>query len=63
MLLDDKRVPKLINEFEIGLDRGMKLYGLGMCGGEGDIKGEKPWFGDIIGVMKYNAWEKLKGVP
>ena len=61
--MDNNRVPKLIDEFAIGLERGMKLYGLGMCGGNGDNKTEKPWFGDIIGVMKWNAWEKLKGVP
>ena len=63
LLLDNKREPRLISDLEFGMTRGLKMYGLGMCGGFGDQKKEKPSFFDIIGVMKWDAWENLKGVP
>ncbi|KAA3623994.1 MAG: acyl-CoA-binding protein, partial [Proteobacteria bacterium] len=31
-------------------------------GSEGDVSGDKPGFFDFVGVAKYEAWEKLKGM-
>tara|TARA_B110000285_G_C14953476_1_gene527981 strand:- start:416 stop:571 length:156 start_codon:yes stop_codon:yes gene_type:complete len=47
----------------MGLDRSSKTFGLGKCGAFGDQSAEKPWFGDIMGVIKWDAWEKYRGVP
>ena len=44
------------------MDRGMKLYGMGMQGGFGDQTKEKPSFIDVLGVMKWNAWEEYRGI-
>lgn len=52
-----------ISVFEMGLDRSSKTFGLGKCGAFGDQSAEKPWFGDIMGVIKWDAWEKYRGVP
>ncbi len=43
-------------------DTMLKLYSLYKQGSEGDVRGEKPGFFDFIGVAKYEAWEKLKGM-
>lgn len=43
-------------------DTLLKLYALFKQGSEGDISGEKPGFFDFVGVAKYEAWEKLKGM-
>lgn len=40
----------------------LQLYALYKQGSEGDVKGEKPGFFDFVGVAKYEAWEKLKGL-
>lgn len=40
----------------------LQLYALYKQGSEGDVKGEKPGFFDFVGVAKYDAWEKLKGL-
>ena len=53
--------PRILSDMDIGLRRGLPLYGLGMQGSEGDQKTKKPWFGDIVGGMKWDAWDKLKG--
>lgn len=50
----------------MGVDRALRLWGLGKQGMYGDINedapgGIKPWFGDVVGVWKYDAWEKIKG--
>ena len=53
----------------MGKDRGLKLYSFGMQGFYGDLDPNlpncpeciKPWFGDIIGVWKWDAWNDLKG--
>ena len=62
-LLHNERVPRLVSDMEIGMKRGLKMYGFGMCGAYGNQTKEKPWFGDIIGVLKWNAWEEMRGAP
>lgn len=44
-------------------DTLLKLYALYKQGSDGDISGEKPGFFDFVGVAKYEAWEKIKGMP
>jgi len=44
-------------------DTLLKLYALYKQGSEGDVSGEKPGFFDFVGVAKYEAWEKLQGLP
>lgn len=41
----------------------LRLYALYKQGSEGDVKGDKPGFFDFVGTAKYEAWEKLKGMP
>lgn len=43
-------------------DTLLKLYALYKQGSDGDVSGEKPGFFDFVGVAKYEAWEKLKGM-
>lgn len=43
-------------------DTLLKLYALYKQGSTGDVSGSKPGFFDFVGVAKYDAWEKLKGV-
>jgi diazepam-binding inhibitor (GABA receptor modulator, acyl-CoA-binding protein) len=31
-------------------------------GSQGDVSGDKPGFFDFVGVAKYEAWEKLRGM-
>tara|TARA_B110000285_G_C14982191_1_gene541995 strand:+ start:360 stop:806 length:447 start_codon:yes stop_codon:yes gene_type:complete len=40
----------------------MKLYQSGQQGAYGDNVGEKPSIFDIVGVMKWNAWNEYKGI-
>jgi len=40
----------------------LQLYSYYKQGSEGDVQGEKPGFFDFVGVAKYEAWEKLKGM-
>lgn len=44
-------------------DTMLKLYSYFKQGTEGDVSGEKPGFFDFVGVAKYEAWEKRKGMP
>lgn len=44
-------------------DTLLKLYALYKQGSEGDVSGERPGFFDFVGVAKYEAWEKLQGMP
>lgn len=44
-------------------DTLLKLYALYKQGSAGDVSGEKPGFFDFVGVAKYEAWEKIKGMP
>jgi len=41
----------------------LRLYALYKQGAEGDVGGGKPGFFDFVGNAKYEAWEKLKGMP
>lgn len=43
-------------------DTLLKLYALYKQGSAGDVTGDKPGFFDFVGVAKYEAWEKLKGM-
>lgn len=43
-------------------DTLLQLYALFKQGSSGDVSGSKPGFFDFVGVAKYDAWEKLKGV-
>jgi diazepam-binding inhibitor (GABA receptor modulator, acyl-CoA-binding protein) len=43
-------------------DTMLSLYALYKQGSNGDVSGEKPGFFDFVGVAKYEAWEKKKGM-
>jgi diazepam-binding inhibitor (GABA receptor modulator, acyl-CoA-binding protein) len=43
-------------------DTLLKMYALFKQGSSGDVSGAKPGFLDFVGVAKYEAWEKLKGM-
>lgn len=43
-------------------DTMLKLYALFKQGSAGDVSGARPGFFDFVGVAKYEAWEKLKGL-
>ncbi len=43
-------------------DTMLTLYALYKQGSKGDVSGDKPGFFDFVGVAKYEAWEKLKGM-
>ncbi|HLF30058.1 MAG TPA: acyl-CoA-binding protein [Xanthomonadales bacterium] len=40
----------------------LQLYALFKQGSVGDVTGVKPGFFDFVGVAKYEAWEKLRGI-
>jgi acyl-CoA-binding protein len=44
-------------------DTMLRLYALYKQGSEGDVRGPKPGFFDFVGTAKYEAWEKLAGMP
>jgi diazepam-binding inhibitor (GABA receptor modulator, acyl-CoA-binding protein) len=43
-------------------DTMLTLYALYKQGSQGDVSGDKPGFFDFVGVAKYEAWEKRKGM-
>ncbi len=43
-------------------DTMLSLYALYKQGSQGDVSGDKPGFFDFVGVAKYEAWEKRKGM-
>jgi diazepam-binding inhibitor (GABA receptor modulator, acyl-CoA-binding protein) len=43
-------------------DTMLSLYALYKQGSNGDVSGEKPGFFDFVGVAKYDAWEKKRGM-
>ena len=43
-------------------DTMLRLYSHYKQASEGDVSGDKPGFFDFVGVAKYEAWEKLKGM-
>jgi len=40
----------------------LKLYALFKQGSTGDVSGKKPGLFDFVGVAKYEAWERLRGL-
>lgn len=40
----------------------LDLYAFFKQAGEGDVKGERPGMLNITARLKYDAWEKLKGM-
>jgi len=40
----------------------LELYALFKQGSTGDVAGAKPGFFDFVGIAKYEAWEKLRGL-
>ena len=40
----------------------LRLYALFKQGSAGDVTGEKPGFFDFVGLAKFEAWERLKGL-
>jgi len=44
-------------------DTLLQLYALFKQGSAGDARGEKPGMFDFVGTAKYEAWEKLAGMP
>ena len=43
-------------------DTMLQLYALFKQGSSGDVSGKKPGMFDFVGVAKYDAWERLKGL-
>ena len=41
----------------------LKIYALYKQGGSGDNTEPKPGFGDMVARAKWDAWNKLKGMP
>lgn len=41
----------------------LKLYALYKQATAGDVEGERPGFGDLVGRAKWDAWNALKGTP
>lgn len=41
----------------------LRLYAFFKQATEGDVRGDKPGFTDIVGKYKYDAWTALKGTP
>jgi acyl-CoA-binding protein len=39
----------------------LRLYALFKQATQGDVRGDKPGFTDIVGKYKYDAWAALKG--
>lgn len=40
----------------------LKLYALYKQGSSGDVSGNKPGMFDFVGVAKYEAWKRAKGL-
>lgn len=43
-------------------DTMLKLYALYKQGSSGDVSGNKPGMFDFVGLAKYEAWKRLKGL-
>lgn len=41
----------------------LQLYALYKQATEGDVTTEKPGFSDLVGRAKWDAWNKLQGLP
>ncbi len=45
-----------------GNDTMLQLYALFKQGSSGDVSGNKPGMFDFVGVAKYEAWKRIKGL-
>ena len=43
-------------------DTMLQLYALFKQGSSGDVSGDKPGMFDFVGVAKYEAWKRIKGL-
>jgi len=43
-------------------DTMLQLYALYKQGSSGDVSGSKPGMFDFVGVAKYEAWNRIKGL-
>ena len=43
-------------------DTMLQLYALFKQGSSGDVSGSKPGMFDFVGVAKYEAWKRIKGL-
>jgi len=41
----------------------LELYAFYKQATAGDVAGDKPGFFDFVGLSKYEAWERLQGMP
>lgn len=55
--IDAKQLPERPDN-----DTMLMLYSYYKQASEGDVSGDKPGFFDFVGVAKYEAWEKLRGM-
>lgn len=44
------------------MTRGLKMYGMAMQATKGNQTGDKPWFGDVVGGLKWESWEEYRGI-
>lgn len=44
-------------------DTLLELYAFYKQATAGDVTGDKPGIFDFVGLSKYEAWERLKGIP
>lgn len=44
-------------------DTLLELYGFFKQATDGDVSGTKPGIFDFVGLSKYEAWERLQGIP
>jgi acyl-CoA-binding protein len=44
-------------------DTLLQMYALYKQGSSGDVSGDRPGFFDFVGLAKFEAWEKLSGMP
>lgn len=54
--------PPVLTNMQVGMERGLKMYGMGMQGEHGDVTGEKPGIFDLIARLKYESWEEYRGI-
>ena len=55
--------PRPVSNLQIGITRGLNIYGYFRQAKKGDNTEEKPSFIDVMGVMKWNAYEAQRGKP
>ena len=49
--------------WDMGIENAANLYGVGKCGQYGKNTHEKPWFGDVAGVVMWDYWTKYNDTP